>query len=940
MLSDYSAAHVFRRCKWSMRYVDAEVEGDYLTFCHESPYPRLLQLGVYAPFSAMLCIVALLTESARNPRDFTLISTALYLLMPLLLPLTFKTVAQQIGMSEHGRAYLCEYLTTFTALAARLSDITVFRVLIRMQLPSGAIFATTLLNERAGTLIWYISLAPPRAIVGLPASIFVAVVFTMASAFKGMSELADWCAALLLGIEIVVTVSLLRVWESDRRRNFEARTALAYQNHRGRALIGCLSRELRVHSHALALISATAAQHPQHSRHTDGSRRGSQSSARYLTSSTPEDNHLNLVLADAAIVTIKIIASASSEGPVDWLETKRALALATDWLGLCMHGIILTRVGSAHDVMCFAIVAEFDTLSQPSQAASLTPSEVACSFARLTHKLFAHARAGCAALNDNVQNTKLRIGISAGSLRWAAGVLLSRPTVERSIRLCDLALPGSTLIGNEVRGLAAGTFTTTLLHETVLDGRRAALHLLGMPWSDAGLLWEATLQRRLRVVDGASTGDLPELPTSSGSVGGAFEDLADEAQAESTVEFRWSWLFGWYFVDAEVEDEFRSQECRGPARLFPAAVTVGVCFVVMGWYLSSGLEALKPLCWVTWGAATVLAFATIPVAWPLRLGQRRMVVLTALIIACAFLLSLSLRFLDDYHNPMRLYMVSTWAYALFIGIAWLPSCLPAPLIIFIEIACCKYAAPRILWVDNQRYFVPLMSITYMALIMQAVRCRNRWLFADSLAARRSRETWLAARDQLERAFQRIVPAEVARRVVTEGTTSIVKTRRAQSITVTNGMRGVEDIPEKTTSQWLRFDIHLDSSAVLAMQINRADDEFHDDDCEEATCIVNAQLTACCTARDGMLWCMAGTTWLLVALRDEDNSATKFLTDAAKDIEDAMRSIGYAVVTGIGRGRLSGDLVGHRSRRYEVCGEAVAIAMASMAEGTGAPHLHK
>jgi hypothetical protein len=78
--------------------------------------------------------------------------------------------------------------------------------------------------------------------------------------------------------------------------------------------------------------------------------------------------------------------------------------------------------------------------------------------------------------------------------------------------------------------------------------------------------------------------------------------------------------------------------------------------------------------------------------------------------------------------------------------------------------------------------------------------------------------------------------------------------------------------------------------------------------------------------------------LLVALRDEDNSATKFLTDAAKDIEDAMRSIGYAVITGIGRGRLSGDLIGHRSRRYEVCGDAVTTGLASMSDGTA--HLER
>jgi hypothetical protein len=855
--------------------------------------------------------------AAHDPPEFDVVYLFLYASLLIALPFTFPAVARKCSMSDRGAAALCEYAVTFSAILSRISDMSVQRMTVRIREPDHSVLSFSRLEAQSGPFIWYLCLAPPRLITITPGVLAVAAAFAAFTAPKHVSGEADWCLVLLVPFELVVTVGLIRIWERDRRRNFEARTALFVQNQRGRALVSALRRNLIVPS-------------PTNDSPAARSRR---SSVYQPLSSPPQ---LNAVYADAAVVAVRIIAPDETQ----LLELKKLLAIAAERVASVMehNHHQFTPFASAHDVMCYHCVAALSTDDEsPSQGAS----EAACLFARALHRMAVNLMpdsSGLTLQSAAASEVKLRVGVSAGPLHLtgdASGTIVTGRSVKAALRLCDLALPGSTLIGGEVRGLAAGTFTTTLLHETVLDGRRAALHLLGMPWSDAGLLWEATLQRRLRVVDGASTDDLPELPTSSASVGGAFEDLADEAQAESTVEFRWSWLFGWYFVDAEVEDEFRSQECRGPARLFPAAVTVGVCFVVMGWYLSSGLEALKPLCWVTWGAATVLAFATIPVAWPLRLGQRRMLVLQLLLHLCVMLLSISLHFLDDYHNPMKLYMIAVWSFSFIAGVVWIPSALPVLVIEVAELSCCVVAAPDTLFANKHYYFVTVTSIVLTVLIMQTVRCRNRWLFADSLAAHRSRETWLAARDQLERAFQRIVPAEVARRVVAAGTRSLVEAKEGR---VHDGSQNDSGSNNSNASQWLRFDIYLGAATVLALETDRADGEFDDDDCEEATCIVNAQLTACCTARDGMLWCMAGTTWLLVALRDEDNSATKFLTDAAKDIEDAMRSIGYAVVTGIGRGRLSGDLVGHRSRRYEVCGDAVTTGLASMADGTA--HLER
>jgi hypothetical protein len=905
MLSAFQAAHVFHRSPWTTRYMDPEVENDYLAFCHASPYPRLSLLVLFVPSRVTTNIIGFVLGSIRNPPVYNEVYTTLYIVAMLLIPFTFPAVTRRLSIREQSRNTLCEYIIIFVALTARLSDMSVGRVPLNVVLPNDTIFATNLLNEKAGPLLWYLTIVPPRLFTGLPACVLVAIMFAVFTVPKHVHGASDWCAVFVVPFELMVTIGLLWIWEKDRRANFEVRSALTFQNQRGRELVTTLRRELH-------LCGAEGSPLIQ----TNGE------------STTPSKYHggdHNIVYSDAAIIAIRIVTSKKS----DVLSIKKTLAVVAEAVAGAMHQYRVVRFASAHDIMCLAVVRHDDAVLNSSLESP--PALAACIFARALHRQFSSMTAG-----DGDDDAPLRIAVARGPTNMSSLPTVELRAMSALIRLCDLALPGSTLIGDEVRGLVAGTFTTTLLHETVLDGRRAALHLLGMPWSDAGLLWEAKLHAELRGPDREQEPSdsfsrellLTALPTSSASVGGAFEDLADEAQAESTVEFRWSWLFGWYFVDAEVEDEFRSHECRGPARLFPAAVTVGVCFVVMGWYLSSGLEALKPLCWMTWGAATVLAFATIPVARPPHVGKLRLCLLSALQHAVILLLSVSLHYVIDYRNPVKIYMVAIWSFSAICGLVWIPSVFPIVFVLLFGTECLYLASPTLTSVNGQMYYVTILSIFMTILACQTIRYRNRWLFADSLAAQRSRDTWLAARDQLERAFQRIVPAEVARRVVAAGTKSIVDSHLSatgQTMCVSGAL------------DWLRFGLQSDAALVLAVEIDIANDHegCHDVAAafDAAIALGSSRLTLCCADHDGMLWCTAGMTWLLVALRDYDGSSLRLLRDAAKDVEDAMGSIGYAVVTGIGRGRLSGDLIGHRSRRYEVCGEAVANALASMAEST-------
>jgi hypothetical protein len=243
------------------------------------------------------------------------------------------------------------------------------------------------------------------------------------------------------------------------------------------------------------------------------------------------------------------------------------------------------------------------------------------------------------------------------------------------------------------------------------------------------------------------------------------ELVAADAQP---IDFHYHWLWGWLFVAADVENDFRAQECRGKARLVPALAALLVCIDALIWFIAGGMEYMTWQSWVMWlGAFLSVLGLLIIVQLRTTLGQKHMVALLVVDRLMILGLSATLYFHGDPYTPMRIYLVDLITLFLGANLPWVPSCVPVVLLSVSNVFLLGFSSARTTfsWKDA---WLPVGMVITSSLLVQTLRYRNRLLYADRLAAFRSAERWAGARDRLRREFEKVVPAAVAGRLVEEG----------------------------------------------------------------------------------------------------------------------------------------------------------------------------
>jgi hypothetical protein len=221
-----------------------------------------------------------------------------------------------------------------------------------------------------------------------------------------------------------------------------------------------------------------------------------------------------------------------------------------------------------------------------------------------------------------------------------------------------------------------------------------------------------------------------------------------------------------------------------------------------------------------------------------------------------------------------------------------------------------------------------MNSFFIALVLRA---RNRSLFADCVAARRSAERWAAARMQLQQAFQRVIPPPVATRIVQAGTASMLR-------------RPDVNLAESEDRSWINYDYETSDAVVLAIALGESASRSSRLDSAETLAAsmhtalaVSEALTAICADRK-LLQFRCGDVFLVVDLEPSATNKPAERRKALRDLADDLRELpalsagcaGAALLTGLSMGRVEGALCGKAPRRYEITGFAVTNAIETLA----------
>jgi hypothetical protein len=983
------------RSRWSSRYTNPDVEADYLVFSHESPYPRCVLVAAFLLIRALLYLGNTVVPDKSYVEIGivkTVASVALLAFAALGVLLSLESVTRRLPsrirsvFTVRRRALLAEYVVTAIGLALRLSDVSSERAEVHLATPDGTV-SRSLLNERSGSLIWYFTFVPPRFVMAIPCMVALTAVHVATVVVKSPSDISDICGATLLPYEFLVALAMLSCWDRSRRANFDARTALALQSHRGARLIATLETELQAcsaatESHRLAFeglgdchpsgsegeastttVSAGSSGDHATSSNSDVGARTSTRPVHATTRPPPRGERTALVMVVRASLGTLAVKHRL-------LEVVAGVAASTGGLS---PGAVLRPFSSSGDVIC--LVAPEAVGCEAQGQSSISIAAVACATARLLHREMAAWRPPsdeCAESEvapgnslDESPAVHLRIGIHSGVL-WStadatpltqvAGVpgavsslpfALFGPALRVALRLSELTLPGTSLISDVLFTEAAGVYALTRLHDTVVEGRRMQLHLVGMPWCDRGLHLEAAARRQLRsrragqrpafiTGSGGHTDDIPTLLATKRMDELGTEKFNQMLDADKMlVEFRWSWLFGWYFVDAEVEDEFRSQECRGIHRFVPVVACVVSAITCGAWQLSGGTGPMNHWTWLALAAVLVGCVFLAIVARPEALGQSRLLVLwCAVRLLIVAPLALALYSLHDYSNPMQIYQVEFTSMIFSSTIIWVPSIAPSVLIIFVELATltCSSRDTRLspfLWI----------AVTFTSLLrILVVRQRNRWLLADVVAARRCYERWRSARGELCDQFARLLPFSVALRLVEIGTRAVIPNASPSASFEASKLSKITPLPSA------RYALHLSETVVLAVQLDVPPAKLHAanaaaDELEEAaiTLAVAAALSDFSAIHSGMSLFTTGDVWLVVSVDDSQplDSRRSLLLALVDTIgsNDVLRRSGYHACVGLATGCADGDLCGDNgARHYEITGDAVIRALKQLVRG--------
>jgi hypothetical protein len=976
----------------TMRYEHSDTEAAFLVFSHEQPVGRLL-------------LIQGMTLARLIPNILTMWTSKTYLmsfygplvlgLLSLIVCLTLEFVVARLPpavrsrLTVRRRAFLSEYLVVVAALVIRINEISRDRVASSYHGYSSTagdvIIRTTRLSSETGTLVWYMCFAPIRLVTAAPALVAL-VVTELATDFllKGASSAADYCGSTVVLFEVLATTALLWAWERDRREYFEARSSLMVQAARGAALVAVLRDELQ-HCNSDASLPPTST---------------------------------TIVAHNAAVIVLRIVPAAN----VPLLPVKQALVDAVekiaDGLSTSVH-----RFGSAGTTMCIVLgLADVErptnvNVNVSSESSAVDPADRpamdACALARCVQTSIVtrlHSRStDNGRSSEDFDDVKLRIGVARGEVRahMPAGEHMYRDLivvgdpVRVAMRLAEFAMPGTVLTNDATRNAASAAYAFTAMNDMMIEGTRLNLYLLGMPWTDEAHSVEDYVTFRTQsqppspayspIASGRTSTLAPTLhrlpaftrfvteasknapsagrrdvgnplqanaPVPAGVAENFFTELVEKDKEKPTL--RWSWFFGWYFLDPVVEDEFRAQECRGTSRFVCCGALVLFCFNTIGWLITDA-DAIPPAAWACCVFALLLSFATFFVARPPRLGQRRLLLLTlGLARPAILLLTVAMILHGNPANPMKLYLSR---FVTHIGNAlstWLPSALPLvalsimrTLTQFAVAVLLGFEFPSWVYILQLEVFGLLVSMAFY----QTLRLRNRWLFSAKVTARSSAERWMAARDRLRTTFTKVMPEIVARRIVALGTRSMIR-----------GWRGHASL-DSMSMEWLDSHLNLTIAHILAFRLERASGSAarlrraplqrpaNDDPERAATTAATgeaddpegdelAALVAVSTFLYGegaallpprSFISVSGHTWIVVT-PDNRNVHIRATAARCKSILRALASLPsiagkFQILSGFTSGQVTGRLLGERRRRYEIIGPAIEEAVCEPHAGT-------
>jgi hypothetical protein len=736
---------IHTRSTLTLRYLDPSVERRYLAFAHENTLPRIVYFVFAGPAFLLMRIIGALIQTDRQQgmaqSHVIAAEVAINFMLIIAILLSVPSIARRCPaiissrLTEANCALLAEHAVTFGAWYSRARAINLSRV-SRYVMTEGGWVNVQLAISNSNPLAWYMAAVPPRLSTAAPWMVLLLGLQAGQIAEIGATGAADACGEAVVLFQTVVSVVMLRAWESASRRNFEARTALRAQARRGAALV-------------LALESKVAV-------------------------TTCADPNLGRPVRQSTDV-VMVVRTAQTT-----IAHKKALIDMTDALLATVHGHLAPmRFGCSGNVVCIGFTGD-------GASAILA----ACALARTLQRW--------AAAQQYADDTdRPRVGIDTGEASIVKDAVSDWPPCA---------------VGGSAERVGAGGDDTRKRTGSAGGGRGVhadadAEHGAGGTAHGVVSVGHGLERRRYPGGDSAEAGaacvDLApggeqqrgrlsrypfqlepfrSAPTSVARGASVFDGLL--AADARLVTYRYHWAFGWLFKNPELESEYRAQECRGSARYMPAAASVALCVVVLAWLLSSGLGSMSAVTWATWSGALVTSAAMCATARPYALGQRRLVLLHVMLRLCIVLLGLSVKYNRDLLNPMALYFVHYAMPVANVCLLWLPSCLPMLLIWFFEMIWIAPFSPRETVAkhvgDTGKFelLVVLGSCVGGFAVALVLRARNRALFADRTAALRSAERWAAARVQLQKEFQRVVPAPVARRIVAAGTAACAGRRQS------------------------------------------------------------------------------------------------------------------------------------------------------------------
>jgi hypothetical protein len=822
---------------WTRRYLNPRTESRFLEFSHTNPMGRLVLCFGYTALRLALVGLEFFSDlSMRSTQLISALCVCAMLLCDFLIVFTLDPVVRRLPaaighrLTPELRSFISEWVVALFAVIIRFIETSHYRLQRAVITESGDVVPVTKLSDYRGAYIWYVCFAPPRFFTFVPCFVaLVAFELSMDFGVKKASGFADICGLVLVLLELTLAGAMLFILEISRRENFDARTALAKQAHRGAALVAALNHQLR----SCCSFALTFPIRPND----------------YSAS----DRSTTVTVEETAIITIRLMLPLES-GTSAELSAKSSLIEIAESVLTRLNDLkrtTLVRFGSSGTLCCFALVphARIPAHAVDSNAARtnddgmISAATLACAFCRMVRRILSSALE---------REMTLHIGVGIGPVTLVvpqAGAFTTDVTVvggpvRASLALCEKAMPNSILVGADVQIAAVDHYTMTSLPLITWDGSRQSTRpfLLGLPHSafstelesqdvilallhgltpeehsisvsqDSGLVDIGHHQRH----DG-SEGHRASLPRNDGSslrgggdgadAGGEqhrttrrrqsnvlvaplsplaafqaqnaaeFDDLVESDR--ETIDFRWSWFSGWYFVDRDVEYEFRQREVKGTARLFPLFVGAFVLFFCLGWLLAKGTEPMTAPAWVSWSVAALVVGTMVPLSRPHGLNQHRLLALSLLLDVCLpYLLLLTLYFHADATNPIDVYFNAPLYYLDSAAVLWIPSCLPVVMYNFVH----SFSYYVLGWIHHdQAYFghykyMSAASAVTAFVVVQMFRARNRWLHAEVTAARWSSERWAAARARLQLAFSCVVPSSVAKRIVHEGTKSMIHHR--------------------------------------------------------------------------------------------------------------------------------------------------------------------